>query len=432
MRVLFVSGELIAGDLAYQLKKEGCEVKLFIDDKSRKDCFDGMVEKIKDWKKELAWVGKDGLIIFDDVGYGLEQDKLRKQGYLVFGGSADGERLETDREFCQQIFKDLGMEIEKTKDFNSADEAAKYIKKNKAKWVVKQNSHDGALAYVGAMDDGSDVISVIRSYGRFNKSCALKRISLQKKVEGVEIAVGRFFDGVDWAGPICINFEHKPFLNENIGPLTAEMGTLAWYDNNEKNKLFQKTLAKLRPYLIKAGHVGYVDINTIVNKNRVIPLEATTRFGSPTCHLQSEIHDSKWKDILFNIVKRKKFNFRHKDGISIVVSVAVPPFPYKPSLDENPYHLKGVSIFFREKPTEKEWDRIHFEEVSNDGNGYYIAGNNGYILFITGSGKTAAAARQEVYGLISKIVIPKTMYRTDIGLKFIENDQMLLKKWGWL
>jgi len=30
MRVLFVSGELIAGDLAYRLKLEGCEVKLLV------------------------------------------------------------------------------------------------------------------------------------------------------------------------------------------------------------------------------------------------------------------------------------------------------------------------------------------------------------------------------------------------------------------
>jgi len=42
MRVLFVSGELIAGDLAYRLKLEGCEVKLLV------------LQKLKEisWKKE--------------------------------------------------------------------------------------------------------------------------------------------------------------------------------------------------------------------------------------------------------------------------------------------------------------------------------------------------------------------------------------------
>jgi cystathionine beta-lyase family protein involved in aluminum resistance len=36
--------------------------------------------------------------------------------------------------------------------------------------------------------------------------------------------VARFFNGNDWVGPIEINVEHKSFLNDNIGPLTAEMG----------------------------------------------------------------------------------------------------------------------------------------------------------------------------------------------------------------
>ena len=74
MRVLFVSGELIAVDLCLRLKQEGCKVKLFIEDKSRYDCLDGMVEKTDDWEKELKWVGKNGLIVFDDVGYGEIQD----------------------------------------------------------------------------------------------------------------------------------------------------------------------------------------------------------------------------------------------------------------------------------------------------------------------------------------------------------------------
>jgi phosphoribosylamine--glycine ligase len=432
MRVLFVSGELIAGDVAYRLKEEGCEVKLFCDDPSRHDCFDGMLEKTKDWKAELDWVGKDGLIVFDDVGYGWEQDELRKQGFVVFGGSAGGDRLEKDREFCQRIFKDVGMEIEEIKDFHDPEEAIKYIEKNPAKWVVKQNSHDGALAYVGCMDDGRDVISVIHSYGKFNTNKALEKISLQKKVDGVEIAIGRFFNGQDWAGPICVNFEHKPFLNENLGPLTAEMGTLAWYDDNENNKLFQQTLAKMKSYLVEAGHIGYFDINTIVNENKITPLEATARFGSPTNHLQSEIHKTNWQEILSKTARGEKFELQHQDGISLVVSIAIPPFPYKPSLNDNSYYLKDVSILFKEEPTSEEWARIHFEEVAKKGDQYFVAGNNGYILFITGTGRDASAARRQAYDLVKKIVIPKTMYRTDIGLKFIENDQGLLKKWGWL
>jgi len=238
MRVLFISGELIAGDLAYRLKQEGCDVKLYIEDESRRDCFENMVEKTDDWKKELPWVGKDGLIVFDDVGYGKIQDDLRKEGYQVVGGSEGGDKLEKDRAFGQRVLGSFGVEIEDTKNFNGVNSALKYIEKHKTKWVVKQNDHKSALAYVGAMEDGSDVVSVLKSYDKYNKDNAIKIISLQKKIEGIEIAVGRFFNGKDWVGPACINFEHKPLFHNDIGPLTGEMGTLAWYEEDENNKVF--------------------------------------------------------------------------------------------------------------------------------------------------------------------------------------------------
>ena len=103
MNILFISNNLIAGNLAYLLKKEGNDVKLFIESKHQKNNFDYMVEKTNNWKKELSWVGKDGLIIFDDIGYGKYQEKLRKQGYSVYGGNILSDRLENEREETQNI-----------------------------------------------------------------------------------------------------------------------------------------------------------------------------------------------------------------------------------------------------------------------------------------------------------------------------------------
>ena len=90
VNILFISKNLIAGNLAYLLKKEGHTVKLFIEQKNSHESFDNMVSKSLNWKADLDWVGKDGLIVFDDVGYGRTQDKLRKEGYIVFGGSEMG------------------------------------------------------------------------------------------------------------------------------------------------------------------------------------------------------------------------------------------------------------------------------------------------------------------------------------------------------
>ena len=46
--------------------------------------------------------------------------------------------------------------------------------------------------------------------------------------------------------------------------------------------------------------------------------------------------------------------------------------------------------------------------------------------------KAVEEAREKAYEIASKIVVPKMFYRTDIGIKFIKEDQANLKKWGWI
>lgn len=433
-KVLFISGELIAGDLAYRLKKEGCDVRLYIEDKSRKDCFDGMVNKTDNWKKELRWVGKDGLIVFDDVGYGKIQDDLRKQGYNVFGGCAEGDRLEQDRQHGQEILSSCDSDTVRSLNFNSIEKAISFVRKNKGKWVIKQDGHKSIFNYVGLLEDGADVLAVLENYRKHNAN--ITSIHLQEKIEGVEIGIGRYFNGNDWVGPIEINMEHKGLFNGEIGPKTGEMGTLMWYDEKESNRLFQKTLSNLKPYLQKIDFRGDIDINCIVNEKKALPLEITARLGCPSTQLQTALHLSSWKEFLMAVAKGQKCDIRYRKGFGIVVSVAIPPFPYPPASVSQGVYTKGIPILFKEELSDDEMDRLHFEEVSlkkvRSKKRYRIAGSNGYILYITGTGKTVEAARKQAYGLIDKIVIPKMFYRTDIGLKFIERDENLLKDWGWI
>lgn len=432
-KVLFISSELISGDLSYRIKMEGFEVKLFIEDKGMKKCLDGLVNKTNNWKSELTWVGKDGLIIFDDVGYGKEQEKLRNRGYLVVGAGIKGELLELDRIHAQEVLKKAGVF---KSDFDTMkftlSSAIKFIEKNKGKWVVKQNDHNTALNYVGNMDDSSDVLGVLEKYKNiYGGKCS---ISLQKKVDGVEVALGRFFNGNKWIGPMAINFEHKHLCNDDIGPLGGETGTLMWFDDNEKNNLFQKTLAKIESHLKKIKYKGYIDINCIINGDKVFPLELTSRFGSSTIETQCEIQTSSWGDFFFAIAKGEDINVEFKKGYCLNVALTVSPFPYRTN-DKN-LISDNFDIHFDKSMTEEEFSHVRFEGVYlkkiNKINHYFTAGNLGYVLYVTEMGKDVQEARERVYSIIKKITIPKMFYRTDIGTRFIRKDQALLKKWGWI
>lgn len=433
MKILFISEEMIGGDLAYTLKQEGCDVRLFIVEDGMKDCLNGMVAKTDDWRQELEWVGKDGLIIFDDVGYGEIQDKLRAEGYSVVGGSGGGDRLELDRIYGQQILEASGVVNAGFETMTmSLQEAIDFVKKNGGEWVVKQNDHNTALNYVGSMEDGSDVIDMLEGYkNRFGDSYS---ISLQRRVRGVEIAIGRFFNGKDWVGPSVINFEHKHLCNEDIGPLGGETGTLMWFEKDENSKLFQRTLSGLKSHLIEINYRGYIDVNCIVDHDTIYPLELTSRFGSSTIETQEELNISPWKEFFSAVARGEEYDLEYKEEYALNVALTVPPFPYRTS-DKN-ICSDNVNVFLKKELTLDDLSHIHFEGVMlrkvNEKEIYYTAGNLGYVMYVTGSGKTIEEARKKVYQIISKVVIPKMFYRTDIGLRFIEKDQKLLKDWGWI
>ena len=435
MNILFISKDLSGADLCYRLKKEGHHVRFFVEDKKQAHNFKGLMEKTTDWKKDLDWIGKTGLIVFDSSGYGKVQDDLRGKGYLVVGGNQFADKLEHDRQYGQKILSVCGMKIIPSVNFSSTKSAIKFVEENNGPWVVKQNGHiNTSFNYVGQLSNGKDVISVLKNYNRNNKKECLS-IDLQKKIKGVEIGVARYFSGNDWVGPIEINLEHKSLFNDNLGPKTFEMGTLIWYEENEKNRLFQETLAKMKSYLQKINFKGDVDINCIVAQNEIFPLEITPRFGWPSTHLHEEIHISPWGEFLRAIADGVSYDLKYKKGYGIVVLLATPPFPYV--IRTKKYYPEGMDILFKKELSEEDMRHIHLEEVSLRNNKketsqLYISGKTGFALHVTGMGETVKEARKKTYDLIDNIVIPKVFYRTDIGLKFIKEDEKKLRDWGWI
>ncbi|MFZ2252718.1 MAG: hypothetical protein WAW13_00925 [Minisyncoccia bacterium] len=434
MKILFISQELIGSGLCLRLVREGHDVKLFINDPSRKKCLTGFVEKIKDWKKELTWVGKSGLIVFDDVGFGAVQDDLRNKGYKVFGGNAEGDQLELDRGYAQRIIHNHRIKILPSFNFKNIDDAINFVKENKGKWVVKQNSHISVLNHVGQLADGSDVIKALQTLKKKN----IKQVHLQKKVDGVEVGIARYFNGNDWVGPIEINHEHKRLLEGDQGPLTAEMGTIMWHSTNESLPLFSETLKKLTPHLQKINYRGDIDINCIVTKDQIWPLELTPRLGTPSTQLHCELYESSMADLLYAVATGKKVDVKYKKQYGIVVSLAVPPFPYPPKKKKvQPSLQKNVLFSLKQSLTAAEVNSMHYEEVSKRKNKQgkeemYWAGEFGYAAYVTASAKTIPGVQKKAALLVSNVNVPDMICRTDIGDRVYKNDLPMLKKWRWI
>ncbi len=423
MKFLFVTFESLSADLAWQLKKEGHDVKMYSHNQSEKDVGVGFFDKIDDWEQFKEWAD---VIVFDDIGFGSKAEQLRGEGKLVVGGSAYTDKLELDREFGQSELNSMGVDVLPSWNFTSFDEAIEFVKGNPDRYVLKPSGKaqgEKELLFIGQESDGKDILQVLEHY-KVNWSKKIKEFQIQKFAEGVEVAVGSFFNGKDFVMPVCVNFEHKRLFPNELGPSTGEMGTLVYYTKN--NPVFERTLLKMKEKLATSKYVGYIDINCIANGRGTWPLEWTSRFGYPTISIQMEGITSEWGQFLYDIARGADSQLKTKKGYQVGVVVTIPPWPFEDDKAFKKYS-EGATILFRRSSL----DGIHIGEVKLEEGDWHIAGKSGYALVITGSGATVADAIDKAYQNVRNVMIPNMFYRNDIGQRWSHDSDMLLS-WGYV
>jgi phosphoribosylamine---glycine ligase len=424
-KFLFVSLSGLISDIAWQVAKEGHEVKYCIAAEKEKDIGDGFVPKCDDWEKEVDWAD---VIVFDDtLGQGVKAQGLRAKGKLVVGGTAYTDRLEDDRGFGQEELRKAGVNILPYAEFQNFDDAIAYVKENPDRYVIKPSGEAGNVKrrlFVGDEDDGQDVIRVLETYKKYF-AAEIRSFQLQRRVTGVEIAVGGFFNGKEFVFPINVNFEHKKLFPGNIGPSTGEMGTSMFWSG--PNRLFNSTLKKMEPRLAEEGYVGYVDLNCIVNGNGIYPLEFTSRFGYPTISIQQEAMNTPIGQFFFDLASGANPKLKVKSGFQIGVRIVVSPFPFD---DDATFESvsKNAAILFKKGIIPEE---VHIEDVKQVNGQWYVAGTSGVVLVVCGVGQTMRQAQAQAYSRIRNIMIPDMYYRDDIGERWFE-DHDKLHTWGYL
>lgn len=422
---LFVSFDALINDTAWHVFKEGHNVKYFIKHSSVKDEADGFVPKTNNWEKELKWAD---IVIFDDVlGMGEMAEKVRKKGIPVIGGTPYTDRLEDDRSFGQEELKKAGIPIIPYETFTDFDKAIAYVKQNENRYVIKPSGeaqNTKHFLFVGQEEDGKDVIQMLEAYKKV-WSQKIKEFQLQRRVSGVEVAVGAFFNGYEFINPININFEHKKMFPGNIGPSTGEMGTSMFWSG--PNKIFNQTLKKMESILRREKYTGYIDLNCIVNGNGIYPLEFTARFGYPTIQIQTEGILMPISDFLYTMATGKLKDFKAKSGFQVGVRLVVPPYPYGNSIKTQLAEYKDAIIIFK-KPI---LEGIHIAETKLINGEWIVTGDHGVALIVVGTGSTMKQAQLQVYHRIQNILIPNMFYRDDIGDRWFE-DSDKLHNWGYL
>jgi phosphoribosylamine--glycine ligase len=272
---------------------------------------------------------------------------------------------------------------------------------------------------VGSLADGRDVAALLRS----RAATAGEQFILMDHVAGVETGVGAYYNGDDFLTPTCLDWEHKRFFAGDMGELTGEMGTVATFENSDA--LFQATLAPLAPLLRQAGHVGYVNLNTIINADGVWPLEFTCRFGYPGFAVLEPLQALSWAELFGAMISRKPSSFAYRPGFSLCIVLTTPPFPYS---RHDVAAAVGMPLIIGDIPHQ----HLHLGEVGSDGTQLVTTGVYGWTAVVTGMGPSVQDAKEQAYLYAGQVQAPSLRYRLDIGDKLISGDLAKLVEWGWI
>jgi phosphoribosylamine--glycine ligase len=416
---LFVTTDINIGFHIINAKKEGNNIKVY-SSAYKENALKGFIDDkdwVRDWKRYTGWAD---VIIFDDTGWGKHAEALRRRGKLVVGGTEYTDKLELDREFGQKELEKRGIRILKEHEFRTIEEVTGFIRKHPKRYVLKPcGTHEMDTTTVGELNDGSDLLELIEMHKEIWRKKKIKRFFIQEFAEGVEVAVTATFDGWDFVYPLQINFEHKRLFTGDLGPMTWEMGTLAYQSG--PNKMFNDTLHKFRDKLRDVNFVGDIDISFIANEKGIFPLEFNCRYGFPEVQIYWEGKRDSSSDYLYQLASGKLKSRKASKGYNIGVVICLPPFPFNDRNELKKYRWALIKL--------KDRKGVYFVDTIKHGK-LYLA--NSYCpLIVAAKAGTVEKAREEVYRRIKNVHIENMYYRLDIGSKW-PRESKLLKKWGYI
>jgi phosphoribosylamine--glycine ligase len=389
----------------------------------------GLVEKTQDWERFMKWA--DLIVLTGNCNYPKGFEKYFAGGFPIFGAPPKAAELELDRGKGQEILKRHNIPTLPYKVVSSVEEAQALLIKENKPFVMKPwgGEADKAMTAVPrSVNEGLYILERWKQKGLFKG-----QLMMQEKVNGVEMGISAFFGPGGFVKAKEESFEHKKFLNDDLGENTGEMGTVIRHV--EKSQLFELLLEPLEDALRLLRPVADIGLNCIIDEDGTPwPLEWTIRLGWPDfCIRQAllAVDPLVWMaDLVYG-----KDSFQVTREIAVGVVMAHGDFPRE---DDKPEAWSGFPISFENdfNPDQLHWQQVMMGDAPRTSGGkikeksvIVTAGQR--PLVVTGTGGTVEDARQDVYRAAKAVRWPSNvMYRTDIGKK-LEKELPLVQKHGF-
>ena len=404
-KFLMLSGSGEGYGLALRLKQAGHKVAVNCRDNRTKQNYDGLLEKLETVSNWENYLDDKTIVLFDSCGGGKTADRLRARGHFVWAGSVFADQLELDRSLAFEMLDQAGVKFPVTKTFYDWEEGRRYARQFGERLVFKASGNlakDSEVQTYSAYDT-EDMIAMLDYF----ESAATHppEFELQAHVKGVAVSSEGWFNGEKFLEPFNHTIEHKAMMNDDLGPSTGCAFNVVWKCDHDH--VIEQGIRLFEPMLAEYGHIGPVDLNTIVNEQGVWALEFTPRMGYDAFPTILELISEDVGELIAKMARGEQpTHMLLESGFGAGLRITVPPHP---SEEFKPYPGIPVRGF-----TRSDREHLYFFDVAfNEKNQLVTTAAYGNLLCATGKGPTIQAAFEGPNDLANKARIPEKQYRTD-------------------
>jgi phosphoribosylamine-glycine ligase len=424
---------------AARLHDEGCDVLMYLHERSTKRTGDGIVNKTNSLYELLAWAKlKPTIAVFMFSGFGKRGPKVplgatefAAAGIPCVLGDEIMDRLENDRDWGAKLAAKLGVRQPPSFRFSDAEGAAAFCKAHPDKeWFFKPNDmSDCDTTSGGKGNDLAEYITHFRTQFGNNHSSIV-----QMKIPGIAISTAAWFNGHKFLEPYEGTIEHKKFMNDELGPSTGCCFNVVWMYDEKPKIAHELKFAELAPILAaKHCNPGLLDINALIAEEAgpwgpaKVPyfLEWTPRLGWDSEATSFKLLNTRLCDFLtglaYRTLPRSPFD-TSRLGFGLRVSLSPYPFvpkqkePLKPTSFEKP--LSGFTSVWR--------DEFVGYDVMKGPRGFVASTDAPVIGVVTEYGQKLSTISEKALKYAGSLLPKSLQYRTDGGKVLAKDAKKLI------
>jgi phosphoribosylamine--glycine ligase len=364
---------------------------------------DGIVAAAREYRAGLVVVGPE-----DPLAAGLA-DRLREDGFAVYGPSAAAARIESSKSWAKALMRRHGIPCGAGETFTEAADALAYIARRGPPLVVKADGLAAGKGVVIAEDRDTAAaavrsILVDRAFG-----AAGETLLIEEYLAGTEISAHAITDGTTvLAMPFAK--DHKRAYDGDAGPNTGGMGVFSPVPDGTPDLATAVQEQITQPLVRALAEAGAPFAGTIYPGLMLTPggpkvLEVNCRFGDP----ETEVLLPRLESDLFQVLYSAATGdlaavspaWSEQTAVGVVLASGGYPGEYRTG-----FEMAGLEAAAEEALVFHAGTRLEGGRVLTAG---------GRVLTIVGIGATLGAAREQAYRAARRVSFEGMHFRTDIA-----------------